>query len=129
MALPWSNRLLLRFEKFQQLMCCFIIIGMIALCFFHKVDREGQTALHIAVDASAKKTAQFLLFKGAEVNAVRMNMATPLHLAATAGDVETVEMLLNFKANVEAKNINHETPLHKAALFNNVPVIDLLLNR
>ncbi|XP_028414471.1 transient receptor potential cation channel subfamily A member 1 homolog isoform X2 [Dendronephthya gigantea] len=94
-----------------------------------EVDREGQTALHIAVDASAKKTAQYLLFKGAEVNAVRMNMATPLHLAATAGDLDTVEMLLNFKANVEAKNMSHETPLHKAALFNNVPVIDLLLDR
>jgi ankyrin repeat protein len=100
-----------------------------SLFLFHQVDREGQTALHIAVDASAKRTATYLLFKGAEVNAVRMNMATPLHLAATAGDVGIVEMLLNFKANVEAKNINHETPLHKAALFNHVPVIDLLLDK
>lgn len=94
-----------------------------------EVDREGQTALHIAVDAGSRKTAQYLLFKGAEVNAVKTNMATPLHLAATAGDAEVAELLLNFKANVEAKNVNHETPLHKAALFNSVPVIKLLLRR
>ena len=102
---------------------------LVSIVSFYKVDRERQTALHIAVEASANKTAQFLLLKGAEVNAVRMNMATPLHLAATAGDVETVGMLLNFKADVEAKNINDETPLHKAAFFDNVPVMDLLLNR
>ena len=80
-------------------------------------ERERQTALHIAVDAGSRKTAEYLLFKGAEVNAAKMNYATPLHLAATAGDVEIVELLLNFKANVEARNMNHETPLHRAAII------------
>ena len=94
-----------------------------------ELERENQTALHIAVYAGSRKTAQYLLFKGAEVDAVKMSMATPLHLAATAGDKGIVELLLNFKAKVEAKNMNHETPLHKAALFDSVPVIDLLLQR
>ncbi|XP_031561478.1 transient receptor potential cation channel subfamily A member 1 homolog [Actinia tenebrosa] len=90
-------------------------------------DREEETPLHLAVEGRNPELAKLCLDKGANVNAVKMNMSTALHLAATDGDRAIVRMLIQHDANVEAKNALQETPLHRAALFNRTDVIEDLL--
>lgn len=92
-------------------------------------DREEQTPLHLAVEDGDLNLAKLCLDKGANVNALKVNMSTPLHLAATGGDLDIVKMLIEHDANIEAKNSAQETPLHRAALFNRVDIVDYLLSR
>ncbi|KAK0649002.1 ankyrin repeat-containing domain protein [Cercophora newfieldiana] len=58
-------------------------------------DSVGCTPLHVAAEAGETAIARaFVLFYGAEVDAVDAVGRTPLHMAARYGRVETMEMLL-----------------------------------
>ncbi|KAH7036004.1 ankyrin repeat-containing domain protein [Microdochium trichocladiopsis] len=58
--------------------------------------------------------AEFLLLKGADVNAQGPNGSTALHHACQSGPIELVETLLKHGAHVEAEDDCGETPLRRA---------------
>lgn len=96
-------------------------------------DDSGFTPLHTAVFAAHAEVAEFLLSKGADVNAREKNGATPLIIGAMGGRVEVdgqagVEaLLLTHKADINAKSANGMTALHVAALLGHADVVKLLL--
>ncbi len=96
-------------------------------------DASGNTPLHEAVFTSHTDVAEFLLSKGADVNARENNGATPLILAAMGGKVEIdgqgplVALLLAHKADINAKSLNGMTALHVAALLGKADVVKVLL--
>ena len=92
-------------------------------------NREGETALHAAVEGGYLGIVQLCLHKGAKVRARRGNLAHPLHIAAINGHVEIAACLMEHNAKLEARNALHETPLHKAAAFNKTRMVDFLLEK
>ena len=71
----------------------------------------GVTALSWAALLDEAKIAQFLIEKGADVNAKSRDGSTPLHSAAFLGRVEIAELLIQKSADVNQKNFRDETPL------------------
>ena len=76
--------------------------------------QEGATALFFALQKLYKpnntKTANFLITKGANVNARNLRGATPLHMGLDS--IEIVNSLIEKGANVNAKDDDGSTPLH-----------------
>lgn len=58
--------------------------------------------------------AEYLLEKGANVNASAKDRVTLLYLAASNGNLELVELLLNKGANIHARNTANYTPFYAA---------------
>ena len=92
-------------------------------------NREGETALHAAVEGGYLDVVKLCLDKGAKVRARRGNLAHPLHIAAINGHVKIAACLIEHNANIEARNALHETPLHKAAASNKREMVEFLLKK
>uniref|UniRef100_H3HAU7 Histone-lysine N-methyltransferase n=1 Tax=Phytophthora ramorum TaxID=164328 RepID=H3HAU7_PHYRM len=77
--------------------------------------RNGNTALHYAVDYGRVDFTARLIAAGVDVNASNTRMITPLHLAVRRGRVDIAKMLLvNGKADSNKKDYSGNTPLHDA---------------
>ena len=79
-------------------------------------NKDGETALHLAIEKGMKELAALLIKTGARVNARNKNSETPLHAAALHEDPIYAEMLLDAKAYPNLRNDDGETPLHWAVL-------------
>ena len=76
--------------------------------------------LHNFSDANSdEQVANWLIGKGADVNAKNIDGDTPLHEAASRGAFNIAELLINKGADVNAKNNDGNTPLHSAASSEN----------
>ena len=80
------------------------------------------------------EVVQYLVSKGAEVNAKNCVGNTPLYFASRVNSVEVVQILVSHGANVNAKCEGWEykgrTPLHGAADYNsNVDVLKYLISQ
>ncbi|XP_048255824.1 serine/threonine-protein phosphatase 6 regulatory ankyrin repeat subunit C-like isoform X3 [Haliotis rufescens] len=79
-----------------------------------ELNKSKGTPLHVAVKHAKHETVQYLIEKGANVNAEDNNQVTPLHVAVEHAKHETVLYLIEKGANVNAENNNQVTPLHVA---------------
>ncbi|GFO40273.1 ankyrin-3 [Plakobranchus ocellatus] len=107
--------------------------------FVHKLVRSGATvcneqnkncttALHIAAQHGFLGIVNFLLHKGADVNAVDGNMNTALILAINpAGCTEILNILLAHGAEVDAQNSEGMTALMKAVEARDIDAIMILI--
>ncbi|KAF5277481.1 hypothetical protein FQR65_LT03818 [Abscondita terminalis] len=91
---------------------------------------QGLTALHLAAFSGCIPSTQFLLSRGADVNAC-FKCYSPLHCAAFGDSPETAMVLLNNGARVSALTTNpnncHESVLHCAVRANAVACVRLLI--
>ena len=88
---------------------------------------NGQTALHIVTERRDRTWMQYMLMKGANVNARDNRGVTPLHLAVNLGYTEGVELLVQFHADTEQANDAGETPLISAVHGRNLALARLLI--
>ncbi len=79
-------------------------------------DREGATALHVALARERGELLGVLLDAGANVQAADARGRTPLHYAAQAGDAKAIDLLVGRGARIDAKDAAGDTPLHAAAM-------------
>ncbi len=82
--------------------------------------------LHAAAMAKHEEVAEYLIAKGANVNAKALG-STPLHVAAWSGSKDIVALLITKGADVNAKREDGWTPLHAAAKNGNKYVTALLI--
>ena len=78
-------------------------------------DRDGSTPLHCAVWKGHQAAVEFMLERGADVNAQNQNDhwgTTPLHAAAHANQAAIAAMLIERGADVNARDLAGKTPLH-----------------
>ena len=94
---------------------------------FEELEPHRFTALHYAVYMFRTNTVEWLLAKGAEVNAGDLDGVTPLHQAANLSNVTLVTMLLDHSANIHALTVKKRTPLHWAAVGGDLNTVKLLL--
>ena len=75
-------------------------------------NKDGQSALSLAVFWRQKEAVKALLEKKVEINSSNgPNQDTPLHMATFVADAELVALLLEHGADSHATNIRNETPL------------------
>jgi len=72
---------------------------LVALC--HVAAQDGTSALHLAVRARDRSTAERLIRSGADVNGANRYGVTPLSLAARNGDADLIDLLLKAGASVK----------------------------
>ena len=80
----------------------------------HVYDENGQTMLHVAVEADNHEAVRLLVASGGvDCNQFNRAKSTALHLAARNGQVSMLQILLGSgKADVNATMTNGETILH-----------------
>lgn len=93
-------------------------------------NKEGDTALFIAVSNNHLEVVKLLLRNGSNIEVKNWDHANVLHVAAEHGRKEILEYLLKYDSNVKEKLINMSDyvgpPLHNA-VKNNHPVCAALL--
>lgn len=92
-------------------------------------DGHGNTPLHVASSAGAWKIAEFLLGKGADIDALGASGETALHCAVRVGHVGLVELFLAAGADMEIMCYSGRTAVQIAAQAGNDGVLGLLLKR
>lgn len=88
-------------------------------------DRNGETALMVAVRAANPDVIDVLIAGGAKVNKPSVYGDTPLMIAALAGHRRIVEGLIKHGAEVNRKGW---TPMHYAATGGNDEIVEILFD-
>lgn len=90
-------------------------------------DKEGNTALHAAVEYRNYEMTKLLLSNGADINIAGALDKTPLHIAAETGDEAIVELLLTNQADLSLIDRNEQSPILVAVKKGHVAIVDLFL--
>ena len=90
------------------------------------LGQHGQTALFQAIGRYDLEAFEWLLAKGADVNARDRWERTPLHIAVMEGRADMVERLIREGADVNAKNYKGRTPLYFARMYNREEIVGIL---
>ncbi|XP_026935096.1 ankyrin repeat domain-containing protein 27 isoform X1 [Sagmatias obliquidens] len=90
-------------------------------------DDRGHTPLHVAALCGQASLIDFLVSKGAVVNATDYHGSTPLHLACQKGCQSVTLLLLHYKASTEVQDNNGNTPLHLACTYGHEDCVKALV--
>ena len=90
-------------------------------------DFEGHTVLHLACLVGHLDMVDFLLERGANVDAVDDDGWTPIFSAITEDYLEIVSVLIKHDCNVNVIDEKGYSPLHCAVKLNNIDVVRELL--
>lgn len=88
-----------------------------------------QTPLGWAAEQGDDQAVEFLLERGADIEAKSNNGQTPLSRAVTYAPWSTVDILLKNGANIESESYNGQTPLSWAAMYGRTDLIEKLLTQ
>jgi len=94
-------------------------------------NKQGETPLHTAVQASSEEAIKLLSEQGANIMVKDIYGNSPLHYAAETGQLEVAKLLIAHWGHdiVNIKNSNNETALHWAAKGGHLEVVDLLIRQ
>ncbi|KAH7187517.1 hypothetical protein BKA60DRAFT_687031 [Fusarium oxysporum] len=90
-------------------------------------DKEGRTALHLAVLSGNWGTVSVLAFYGANLDELTGTEETVLDFAVRGGNIEDVGQLLRLGATASTSGIAGWTPLHSACTQRRKDIIHLLI--
>jgi len=94
----------------------------------NKRDKYQRTPLHSAARYGATAVTEYLLKKGAEMDAVDEGGNTALHLASMFGFDDIVELLVQSRADIDAVNNNGETPLFLVVVYGTPRSLEILVS-
>lgn len=86
-----------------------------------------RTALHCAIEKGHKDIAEYLISRGADVNAINDDGFTPLKLAVIRGHREIAERLIEHGAIINPVDTVCMSPLHLAAAAGQVDIAKMLI--
>ena len=95
----------------------------------HAKDEAKNTPLHHAARIGSNAIIEFLLSKGADINAQNTQLYTPLLEAIQNRNENSSLLLIEKEADLEKTNIFEQTPLHKAASHNQKRTGELLISK
>ncbi|KAK3671637.1 hypothetical protein LTR78_008560 [Recurvomyces mirabilis] len=90
-------------------------------------DNYGRAPLCWAATRGHKDAAEFLISRGARINAKDRSGLTALHIAVTSDHKDVVDLLLDSGARIEGKATYGDTPLIRAIQANSEENIKVLL--
>jgi ankyrin repeat protein/beta-lactamase regulating signal transducer with metallopeptidase domain len=88
---------------------------------------NGFTPLHYMGSWGRKDGAEYLLSKGADIEAKDKWGGSPLHAAIGYNKIEVVKVLLDKGADVDSKDNSGRTPLDRAEGKGNTQIVEMLL--
>ncbi|XP_041484438.1 transient receptor potential cation channel subfamily A member 1-like isoform X2 [Lytechinus variegatus] len=95
-------------------------------------DKEGNSALHSAVNSGDFAAVKLCLKYGARIDIQQADKSTPVHLASSQGALDMVQLMFNSqdenRKSLRLKDVQNQTPLHKAAMFDHAEVVTYLIN-
>ncbi|MGB2697168.1 MAG: ankyrin repeat domain-containing protein [Candidatus Zixiibacteriota bacterium] len=95
----------------------------------NRLDKDGMTPLHRAIEAGKNDIAGFLIEQGADINMKDKDNDSPLHYAAIFGNLEIAKKLVtNGGTSINEGNIHQMTPLHFACEKGHLDIVTLLLD-
>jgi len=97
--------------------------------YLEKTDEDGRTVLYYAIYQNNVDLVQFLIDRGANIEAVDDVGRTLLHCAAYFNFADIVELLVSVGANLSAKDNLGRTPLHQAVCGASIGVVQYLLSQ
>ena len=101
-------------------------------------DSEGNTLIHLAVDAADRNLIEWCIEFGFSVRACNNTRMNCMHIAARRGDYEIAVCILEqamkdgdemLKTFIDFPNSDRATPLYTSAKFGSVKVMELLLEK
>jgi len=92
-------------------------------------DNYGRAPLFWAATRGHRDAVEFLISRGARINAKDRSGLTALHIAVTSDHKEVVDLLLASGARIEGKATYGDTPLIRAIQANSEENIKVLLER
>ena len=96
---------------------------------WRQINRHSATGLHVAARCGFSKAVDFLLSKGALVDATNSSGQTAVHLAAQYGHVTTAQRLIEQGAKLTNKDLEDWTPLDNAMRPQNAQMVMLFLRK
>ena len=93
------------------------------------VNKPGWSALHYACTNGNLQVAEFLLDKGAKVNALSPSDTTPLMLAVRSGNIELTRLLLDRGSDISIRNHQGYSAIDVADMFSQSEIRDGLKAR
>ena len=90
-------------------------------------DKDGKTALEIAVRRTDPLAIKLLIEHGVDPRNHRPGFFTALHVAADKGDVALTEILINHGVDLNVSPDGNDTPLIRAAWRGHLAVVKLLV--
>lgn len=94
----------------------------------HLKTESGKTPLHFAAEGGHLDVVDFLLSKGAEVDARNADDETPLHYAAGYSHMDVIKRLLEAESNVNAESKAGDTPLLYVRFMLRKEVAEILID-
>jgi len=91
-------------------------------------DKDGNTALNIAIINKNKEIIKFLIESKANLKTRNINYDSPIILALKNNDFETMKLLIDNDVEVDSKEINGNSLLHLACTLENKEIIGFLLD-
>ena len=85
--------------------------------------------LHSACSDGDLSIVQYLIEKGANIEAEDDNRKTPLHFACWKGHLPIVQYLIEKGANIEAITHIQQTPLHESCYYGHLPIVQYLIEK
>jgi len=92
-------------------------------------DKSGNTPLHNAAITGSVTMVEYLLSKGADINAANTLLNTPLHEALSYKKDELAKMLINKGADVKRQGEKGNSPLHIAVLKSTKSTVEFLIEK
>jgi ankyrin repeat protein len=92
-------------------------------------DELGNTPLHTSAIVGSVSVADYLLSKGADINAPNKQLQTPLHVAIYNKQEGVAILLIEKGADINRQDLAGNTPLHETAYSNNPTIAGLLISK
>jgi ankyrin repeat protein len=93
-------------------------------------DTNGETVLHVAMEAGAHKMVKELLALGANVNALNSSKRSPVHDVASNGDIDLLRSFAEHGADLGAVDgARGGNVLHFAARSKNIECVEFIVER
>jgi ankyrin repeat protein len=93
------------------------------------INKTGWTPLHYACTNGHLEISEFLINKGAKVNALSESDTTPLMMAVRSGNIRLVRLLLDRGADLQIRNHQGFSAIDVADLFNQEEISQGLRSR
>ena len=93
------------------------------------INKIGWSPIHYAASTGQTEILQYLISKGANVDAKSPNETTPMMLASRHGYIQIVKILLNSGADFSIKNQQGMTAIDFASKANQKEIADGLISR
>ncbi|CAM3723134.1 ankyrin repeat domain-containing protein [Polynucleobacter arcticus] len=94
-----------------------------------EINKTGWTPLHYACTTGKLSVAEFLVSKGAKVNALSQSETTPLMMAVGSGNDQLIKFLLDNGADLRMRNHEGYSAIDVATLFSKDDIREGLMSR